>query len=121
MQPMKCVLTPEQERAYMLVFECFGSTSLITLHFMKFLIEKKQGLVWEGEIPNLMDEAAGDAQIVLSLLPNGRLLLKAYRFGRWNTTYANGDDSVMAEIPALVQELRSEVAAIKAGTFKGSK
>jgi hypothetical protein len=48
------------------------------------------------------------AQIILTILDDGRLLLKAYRMGRWNTNYANGEDSVLNEIPKLLAELREE-------------
>lgn len=50
------------------------------------------------------------AEIVLTVLDDGRLLLKGYRMGRWNTTYANGQDSVLDEIPKLLAELREETA-----------
>lgn len=118
----KGVLTPEQEQAYMLVMECFGSDPLISLHFAKFLIEKKQGLVWEGELPSLRNKGANAkahvfdtqarAQIILTVQDDGRLLLCGYRMGRWNAgPYANGEDSVLKEIPKLLAELREETAA----------
>ena len=50
------------------------------------------------------------AEIVLTVLDDGRLLLKGYRMGRWCTTYANGLDSVLDEIPKLLAELREETA-----------
>lgn len=56
----------------------------------------------------------GDAHVVVAIRTDGSLLLSGYRMGVWNTTYANGGDTVLGEIPALVSELRSEIAAIKA-------
>ncbi len=50
------------------------------------------------------------AQIILTILDDGRLLLKGYRLGRWNTTYADGTDAVLTEIPKLLAELRQETA-----------
>ena len=43
------VLTPEQEQALALVRECFGGLSEELLRFVRFLVEEKQGLKWEGD------------------------------------------------------------------------
>ncbi len=52
------------------------------------------------------------AQIILTVTDDGRLLLTGYRMGRWNAgPYANREDSVLAEIPKLLAELREETAA----------
>lgn len=53
----------------------------------------------------------GDAHVIVAIRADGRLLLSTYRFGEWNSTYADGGDAVLGEIPALVSELRSEIAA----------
>lgn len=42
-----CAITPEQRVALELVTECFGDTSPEVLEFCRFLVEDKQGLVFE--------------------------------------------------------------------------
>lgn len=42
----RCVLTPVQEAALTLVYECFGGASDEYLQFCKFLVVQKQGLEW---------------------------------------------------------------------------
>lgn len=51
------------------------------------------------------------AHITITVLDDGRLLVEGYRRGRWNCTYANGEDSVLAELPKLLAELREETRA----------
>ena len=53
----------------------------------------------------------GRAHIVISLLPDGALHLQAFRQGAFNASYANRQDSVLAQIPKLLAELREELAA----------
>lgn len=55
----------------------------------------------------------GDAHIILTIQADGSLLLSAYRLGEWNTTYANASNSVVDNIPALLAELRKEIALVK--------
>jgi len=56
----------------------------------------------------------GDAHIVLTIQSDGGLLLSAYKLGEWNTTYANASNTVIDEIPALLAELRIELAEARA-------
>ena len=56
----------------------------------------------------------GDAHIILSVLSDGRLLLRAYRLGDFNALYYAADDSVLANIGPLLQELRAELTLHKA-------
>lgn len=67
-------------------------------------------LLHPGKGVNGESMAIPRAEIVLTVLDDGRLLLKGYRMGQWNTTYANGRDSVLDEIPKLLAELREETA-----------
>lgn len=50
------------------------------------------------------------AQVTLTMLDDGRLRMRAERMGRFNASYADGSDGVLAHIPALLQELRDETA-----------
>ena len=71
-------------------------------------------LIQIDELTMCVNKIEGDAHVVLTIRPDSTLILSAYRLGVWNTTYANAQDSVIDEIPALVNELREELAAIKA-------
>lgn len=71
-------------------------------------------LIYIDERTKSVTKIEGDAHVVLTIRPDGTLILSAYRLGVWNTTYANAADSVIDEIPALVNELREELAGIKA-------
>ena len=51
------------------------------------------------------------AHIVIAIRPDGTLHMQAFRLGAFNASYANKQDSVLAEIPALLAELRDELFA----------
>lgn len=53
----------------------------------------------------------GLADVVIAIEPDGTLHMQAFRQGAFNASYANKQDSVLAEIPALLAELRNELAA----------
>lgn len=70
-------------------------------------------LIQIDERTKCVNKIEGDAHVVLTIRADGTLILSAYRLGVWNTTYANAADSVIDEIPALVNELRAECRALK--------
>lgn len=47
-----CAITPEQQVALSLVRECFGWSSDELVKFARFLVEIKQGLIWDEGAPN---------------------------------------------------------------------
>lgn len=53
----------------------------------------------------------GLAHIVVAIRRDGTLHMQAFRQGALNASYANKSDSVLAQIPALLAELRDELAA----------
>lgn len=54
---------------------------------------------------------AGRAHIVIAIQPDGTLHMQAFRQGAFNASYGDNRDSVLAQIPALLAELRDELAA----------
>jgi hypothetical protein len=59
---MKCVLTPQQEAALMLVNSCFGNGSPEALRFCKFLVVEQQGLEWIDDDVDFNPLESGSAQ-----------------------------------------------------------
>lgn len=53
----------------------------------------------------------GLAHIVIAIQPDGTLHMQAFRRGAFNASYANKGDSVLSQVPALLAELRDELAA----------
>lgn len=62
---------------------------------------------------------AGCAHIVIAIQPDGTLHLQAFRRGGFNASYADKQGSVLAQIPALLAELRNELAADDAKSSAG--
>ena len=62
----------------------------------------------------------GDAHIVLTIRPDGGLLLSGYLHAEWYATYANSKNGVVDEIPRLLAELREEIAARKAAATRSA-
>lgn len=52
---------------------------------------------------------AGDAHIVLAVGKDGRLVLQAFCQGRMDAIYFNSGDEVLANMPGLLAELRSQL------------
>ena len=53
----------------------------------------------------------GRAHVVIAIREDGTLHMQAFRQGAFNASYANNGDSVLDELPALLAELRDELAA----------
>ena len=52
----------------------------------------------------------GVAHIVIAIQQDGTLHLQAFRQGVFNASYTNKQDSVLAQVPVLLAELREELA-----------